>query len=159
MEKIVVNWENMEQYSDIPIGFRFVDQAEIVPGKEGWSKKTVSSLDWYFKVHFPGDPVMPGVFLMEVMQQTGMLIVTTMPESKTKLLLLHSCESMRIYRSARPGDVLSAHVILESYRYGVAKCSGSVTVYDNLEKDEKVVCEMKFILVAPGSIVKVRPQK
>lgn len=156
MEKISLDWSNMDQYSDIPIGYRFVDWAEVIPGVEAWGRKAVSSLDWYFKIHFPGNPIMPGVFLMELMQQTGMLIVTTMPETRTNLLLFHACDSMRMYGSARPGDLLSAHVVLESFRHGVAKFSGEVVACAPKEKADTLVCKMEFTLVSPDCILKVR---
>lgn len=152
MDKLLLDWSNMDQYSAVPIGYRFVDRAEVIPGIEAWGKKAVSTLDWYFKIHFPGNPVMPGVFLMELMQQTGMLIVTTMPEAGTNILLFHACESMRMYGSARPGDLLSAHVVLESFRHGVAKFSGEVTAFTSEERADTLVCRMRFSLVSQEEI-------
>ena len=154
-ESILIDWRNMEQYSSIPIGYRLVDQAIVIPGKEAFGRKAVSSLDWFFKVHFPGNPIMPGVFIMEVMQQTGMLIVTTMRESKTDILLFHSCESVRMYRGVRPGDMLSSHVVLESFRHGVAKFNGKVTICDTEKGEEKTVCTMKFVLISEKDIEKI----
>lgn len=159
MEKILLDWSNMDQYSAVPIGYRFVDRAEVIPGVEAWGRKAVSTLDWYFKIHFPGNPIMPGVFLMELMQQTGMLIVTTMPEVSANILLFHACESMRMYGSARPGDLLSAHVVLESFRHGVAKFSGEVITCASGEGVDTLVCKMRFSLILqeeiPNNITKI----
>ena len=55
MESIRITWENMDRYSAVPIEYRFVDWAEVIPGKEARGYKAVSSQDWFFKFHFPGD--------------------------------------------------------------------------------------------------------
>lgn len=155
VEKRYINWENMGEYSLIPIEYRFVDEAEVIPSKEAWGKKAFSSLDWYFKVHFPGNPLVPGVFLMEVLQQTGMLVVTTMPEVSERLLLFHSCEAMRMYCSVRPGDIVSAHVILDSYKLGVAKMHGEVVMHNQDTGEDKLVCSMCFTLLNEQELAKI----
>lgn len=148
MEKLFIDWKNMEEYSLIPIEYRFVDKAEVIPGKEACGEKAFSFLDWYFKSHFPGNPIVPGVFLMEVLQQTGMLIVTTMTEVSEKLLFFHSCESMRMYCPVRPGDIVLAYVELDSYKHGVARMHGRIVMYDKEKGEDKLVCFMHFTLLA-----------
>lgn len=155
MEKLLLDWSNMDTYTKVPIGYRFVDKVEVIPGKEAIGTKAVSSLDWYFKVHFPGNPVMPGVFLMEAMQQTGLFIVTTLPETKEKLMLFQGCKNMRMYKSVRPGDIIRTYVTLRSYRHGVADFEGKVNI---LEGDKEILaCTMAFTQIVESQLLKITP--
>ena len=154
-DSILINWENIERYSSVPIKYRFVDKCVVVPGKEAVGTKVVSSQDWYFKIHFPGNPIMPGVFLMEAMQQTGMLIITTMPDSKERLMLFQGCKAMRIFKPVRPGDVIHMYVSLRSYRLGVAVFHGEVKREDEVET---LVCSMDFTMVSKDKTVRIQKE-
>ncbi len=151
MKHIKIDWEDMDKYIADPLEYRFVDCVEV-EGEEAWGKKLASSQDWYFKMHFPNNPVMPGVFLMEALMQTGVFIITTRDEIKEKLMMFHACKSMRMFGSVRPGDVLNTHVVLKSYRNGIACYSGEASV------DGTKVCAMEFTLVVPGELERVSPR-
>lgn len=153
-ERIKIDWSTIEKYSDIPIEYRFIDYAEIIPGRSGEGVKNASSQDWYYRIHFPGNPVMPGVFIMEAIQQTAMLIVTTMPGMSSTPLLFCSCKNMRLYHSVRPGMVLKTKVTMKSFRHGVAEFHGEAYVDDAMHSD--LICIMDFVLVKSDATVKVR---
>ena len=145
-EKIILDYRNMAEYFQQDVEYVFLDRVEIVPGEKAYGIKLASTQDWYFKIHFPGNPIMPGVLIMEAIQQAGGLIVNAMPGKKKLSLLFHSCESMRMYREVRPGDILTIEVKLESYRHGIAKYYGEAHVGENLS------CAMHFTLIAPQEI-------
>lgn len=153
-----INWENMENYSSVPIEYRFVDSAEVKPGKEAWGYKSVSSLDWFFKFHFPGNPVMPGVLVMETLQQTGLLIITTMPEINEKVMLFNGCENMRMFNSVRPGDVLKTHVLLDSFKRGIANFQGEVRIERFGEEKQLLACSMNFTMLLKSEMISM-PKK
>ena len=156
MEKLVVNWENMDEYTAVPMAYRFVDEVVVTPGEDAIGTKLVSSLDWYFKIHFPGNPIMPGVFLMEAMQQTGSFIITTMEGIGSCEMLFQSCRAMRIYKAVRPGDILKTAVKLKSYRHGVAVFSGEAKIH--CEEGEILACVMEFTLVLQKELLRIEPQ-
>lgn len=144
MDKIKITWENIEKYIKIPIDYRFIDSADIVSGVEGLGRKVVSSQDWYFRVHFPGNPVMPGVLVMEIMIQTGLLIINSMNNDDYKEMVLIGCSKMKMFNSVRPGDILNTHVILNNYSQGIASFCGGVKILRQGEVKELLACTMNF---------------
>ncbi len=148
IDRIELDWHGISEYIRDSIEYTFIDKAVVVPGIECHSKKLASTQDWYFKIHFEGNPIMPGVLVMEIIQQTGGLIINTMPGRKDAKLLFHGCESMRMFREVRPGDVVEAEAKMTSFRRGVAKFEGKAEV------DGQPVCKMLFTLVVEGEIPK-----
>ena len=149
-EKVLIDYRNMFEYAKDTIDYMFIDKAEVIPGKEAWGKKLASMQDWYFKIHFPGDPVMPGVFVMEAIMTTGSLAVYTISGKKDIKLLFNDCSNMKLFKSVRPGDILNTHAILEMYNRGVAKFYGEAFT------DGGMVCRMNFVLIAPEEFPKRR---
>lgn len=155
MEMLNISWDKMDDYTSVPLEYRFIDVADILPGVEGWGRKSVSSQDWYFKMHFPGNPVMPGVLLMETLQQTGLLIVTTMPDVNEKVMLFQECKNMRMYNSVRPGDILKTHVSLDDFRRGIAKFHGEVMIERYGEKEDFKGCSMEFVMLLREQMMRI----
>ncbi len=146
---VYINYENIFEYGEDDMSYLFVDKAEVLPGIEAHGIKLASTQDWYFKIHFPGNPMMPGVFIMESIMTTGSLILYTMPEKKGEMILFNGCKDVRIYRSVRPGDILDTYVKLESYKRGIASFSGEASV------EGRLVCKMHFTMTVPSELPQI----
>ena len=144
--KVILTYENIPGYFRQSVDYVFLDRVEIIPGVSAEGIKMISGQDWYFKMHFPGNPVMPGVFQMEALMQTGGLIINTMEGKKDLTLMFRECSSARIIKSARPGDILKTTARLLSYKRGIARFKAEATVNDELS------CEMEFTHIAPSEI-------
>lgn len=141
---IHIDWKSMDAYTSIPLMYRFNDVIDVLPGEEAWGRKAVSTQDWYFPIHFPGNPVMPGVFLMEMMLQAGEVVLSSVPDYQKASLELCTCDSMRIFSEVHPGDLLETHVKLESVENGKTFFSGDI--FSAAERDKRKVCKMDFSL-------------
>ena len=82
------------------IPFRFVDRVlELIPGERVVALKNVTANDQYMQAHFPGNPIMPGVLLLEAKAQTSGLLL---PEGSSALLA--QIKDARFRRPVIPGD-------------------------------------------------------
>ncbi|MGH7002464.1 MAG: 3-hydroxyacyl-ACP dehydratase FabZ [Alphaproteobacteria bacterium] len=93
--------------------FLMVDRmVEMVPGERAVGLKNVTVNEPHFQGHFPGEPIMPGVLLIEAMAQTaGALVVDTLGEAmQGKLVYFMSIEDARFRYPVRPGDQVMIHV-------------------------------------------------
>lgn len=79
---------------------------ELEPGVRATGKKCVSINEPFFQGHFPGNPVMPGVLIMEALAQAGAVAILSQPEWKGKTAYFAGIDKARFRRKVMPGDVL-----------------------------------------------------
>lgn len=91
--------------------FLLVDKVEsVVPGESAIAYKNVSMNESFFQGHFPGEPIMPGVLIIEALAQTGAVAILSLPEYKGKIALFGGVDKLRFKRQVIPGDVLKLEV-------------------------------------------------
>src|SRR3954469_10684940 len=85
--------------------FLLVDEVlELVPGERVVARRTVTEDDC--AGHFPGNPIMPGVKMVEALAQCGAVAVLSQPENHGRIALFGGIDDVRFKRIVRPGDEL-----------------------------------------------------
>ncbi len=79
---------------------------ELEPGVRALAKKCVTVNEPYFQGHFPGNPVMPGVLIMEALAQVGAVAILSQPEWKGRTAYFAGIDKARFRQKVVPGDVL-----------------------------------------------------
>ena len=91
--------------------FLMIDEVEeFIPGESAIAYKNVNVEEWYFKGHFPGNPIMPGVLITESLSQTGAVAILSMKENKGKNALFGGIDKMKFKKMVVPGDRLKLEV-------------------------------------------------
>jgi 3-hydroxyacyl-[acyl-carrier-protein] dehydratase len=124
--------------------FLLVDRVEeIVPGERIVAIKNVTINEPFFVGHFPAHPIMPGVLIIEMMAQTGGILLLRQEENQGKLAYLAGIDKVRFRKPVLPGDTLIAEVQLVRNRNGMGWTKTVAKV------GETVVCEadLSFALV------------
>lgn len=101
---------------------------ELEPGKRAVAIKNVTRNEWFFQGHFPQQPIMPGVLIIEALAQTGAVAALSAERFHGKLGLFAGIDGVRFRRQVAPGDQLRLEVTLERIRGPVGKASASATV-------------------------------
>lgn len=101
---------------------------ELESGKRGVAKKCVTYNEPYFAGHFPGEPVMPGVLIIEALAQVGAVIILSLPEYKGKTAYFGAINSAKFKKKVLPGDVLMLEVemIKQKGPIGIGKATATV---------------------------------
>lgn len=109
--------------------FLMIDTVEeLEVGVSAKAKKCVSFNEPYFAGHFPGNPVMPGVLILEALAQTGAVSVLMKEEFKGKTAYFAGMEKVRFKRKVVPGDVLMLEVNIINQKGSIGKAAATATV-------------------------------
>jgi 3-hydroxyacyl-[acyl-carrier-protein] dehydratase len=105
--------------------------------------KNVTANEPFFNGHFPDFPVMPGVLIVEAMAQTaGVLVLKTVEDRDSKLVLLVSIEYAKFRKQVVPGDQLRMELTMLKRKASVAKMRGLATVDGALVAEAEVMCKL-----------------
>jgi 3-hydroxyacyl-[acyl-carrier-protein] dehydratase len=105
--------------------------------------KNVLATEDYFRGHFPGKPIMPGVLIIEAMAQTGgVLLLQEVPDRQKKLLYFVAVDDARFRRPVLPGEQLRLEVNVLSWRGNFCKLEGKATVNGELAAEATLMCKM-----------------
>ncbi len=120
--------------------FLFVDRIiELEQGKRAVGIKNVTINDYFFKGHFPGRPVMPGVLIMEAMAQVGGVMMLAAEAQKGKLAFFMAADKVKFRKTVVPGDQLVLEVVAGKIK------SKTGQVFAKAMVDSKVVCEAELM--------------
>ena len=109
--------------------FMLIDTIEeLEPGTRAVARKCVSYNEPFFQGHFPGEPVMPGVLIVEALAQTGAVAILSLEENKGKTAYFAAINSTKFKKKVIPGDVLvlETEIIKVKGPMGIGKATATV---------------------------------
>ena len=109
--------------------FLLVDTIEeLVPGVRAAGKKCVTYDEYYFRGHFPQEPVMPGVLIIEALAQVGAVCILSCEKFKGKTAYFGGINNCRFKKKVVPGDVLTltTEIIRQKGPIGIGSATASV---------------------------------
>jgi UDP-3-O-[3-hydroxymyristoyl] N-acetylglucosamine deacetylase / 3-hydroxyacyl-[acyl-carrier-protein] dehydratase len=126
--------------------FLFVDRiTELEPGKRIVGIKNVTMNEYFFRGHFPGKPVMPGVIIIEAMAQVGGVMMLSQQENKGKIAFFLTINNVKFRKTVVPGDQLVFEVTAGKIKTKTGQIFGKALV------DGKVVAEAELMFAIDQS--------
>ncbi len=126
--------------------FLLIDRILEVDEKHSVGIKNVTINEPFFQGHFPGQPVMPGVLIIEAMAQVGGCGALNAPDNIGKIAYFLGINNAKFRRIVVPGDTLRIEVTYIKRKLSVLTCSGVATVNGELAAE----ADMMFAFVRPG---------
>ena len=154
MKKISLDKDGICEYQQNREPYLFIDFAtEVIPGKSAKGYKDLKDDEWFFKVHWPNDPNMPGMLQIEALVQMSALSILSLPGNKGKVMYLTSTNNVKFIKKITPNKRLFIETKIKSYKRGLAICEG-VGLIQN-----KLACKAEFNLILPDEIKRYNLKK
>ncbi len=151
MDGFSLNGEELKKYEQIREPLLMVDYiTEVIPGKSAKGYKNFDENEWFFPIHFPGEPNVPGAMLLEALAQTLTIAITTLPDLMGETTRFISFD-MKCKREVLPGERLDMETEVLSWRFGICKGHGIGLVNGEL------ACEANMIITIPTILKQYRP--
>lgn len=135
----MINTKEIQQLLPHRFPFLLVDKIiELEPGKKAVGIKNVTINEEFFSGHFPGNPIMPGVLIVEALAQVGGILAFRSGVTPGKTVYFMTIEKAKFRRPVVPGDQLKLEVSILHQRSQVWKFAGNAIV------DDKIAAEAEF---------------
>lgn len=115
---------------------------ELAPGERAVAIRNVTIHEEIFQGHFPGNPVMPGVLIIESLAQTGAVALLSQPEFAGKTAYFGGINKARFRKMVKPGDTMRLEVTLEKVKGHIGKGIGVATV----DGEKAATAELTFMI-------------
>jgi len=119
--------------------------SELVPGERVVASFYVDPGREIFKGHFPGDPVLPGVYTVEASAQATDLVLMTKPDYAGKIPLFLGINNVKFRKKILPGDTLEIHaeILTQRPEKAIATCKCTVYTAGDLAAESEVTIAMR----------------
>ena len=147
MKNLSLDKKGIYEYQQNREPYLLIDFAtEIIPGKSAKGYKDLSKDEWFFKVHWPNDPNMPGMLQIESLVQMCAISILSLPGNKGKVMYLTSANNLKFIKKIVPNSRLYIETKVRSFKRGLAICEGVGLV------KKEIVCKAEFNLILPEEI-------
>lgn len=120
----------------------FIDRVEeMTPGEHVVALKNVTINEEVFQGHFPGEPVLPGVYILEALAQAGSIPLLSLDRFKGQTAYLGGMNKVKFRKKVQPGDQLMLHVDIVKLKDYAGIGKGVAYV------DGKKVCEVELTFI------------
>ena len=154
MKILKLNKNGIHEYQQNRYPYLLIDEAEeIIPGVSAKGYKDLKKDEWFFKVHWPNDPNMPGMLQIEALVQMCALSILSLPGNKGKVVYLISANNMKFIKKIIPETRLNIKTKIKSFKRGIAICEGVGFI------KKEMACKAEFNLVLPEEIKKYSLKK
>jgi|TARA_B100002003_G_scaffold202629_1_gene194897 3-hydroxyacyl-[acyl-carrier-protein] dehydratase len=153
MEGFSLDSVELLEYQPNRYPFLMIDYVdEVIPGKSAKGYKNLTMNEWFFPIHFPGAPNMPGALQLEALAQMLTVAITTLPGNKGKVTHALS-HTVRFRKEVLPGKKLVIEATVLSWNRGIAKGKGVAYT------DGEVACEADMLITIPDILEQYLPKK
>ncbi len=136
---IIMDYDQLQSLLPHRPPLLMLDRVRLIPAENrAIGLKNVTINEPHFLGHFPGNPVLPGVLILETMVQTSGAAIRQFLNIKNDVAFLHTLDNVKFRKPVLPGDRLIADVVLERFRKGIVKFRATATVRD------QQVCQAEF---------------
>jgi 3-hydroxyacyl-[acyl-carrier-protein] dehydratase len=149
-----LNKEEILKYQQNKPPYLMIDFVEeLVPGKSANGYKDFKEDEWFFKVHWPRDPNVPGMLQIEALVQMSALSILSLPGNKGKVMYLTSANNIKFIKKIIPNKRLYIETKIKNFKRGLAICEGLGLI------EKQIACKAEFNLILPEEIKKYNLKK